>query len=156
MQHLRSLFWFLLTILSILSVSGFLLISVGSQISAAPPSYKRVTSKCSFYQKALHYLTLTKLNCIWDKYICIEAIQIISSSGIHKTDIYHNGCYLQLFVFKFQMNNSSFFEKDPPSFKCYPLITPPVKAYYIARSQAILNYDKRTLFAFLIPLTYLC
>ena len=31
----------------------------------------------------------------------IETIQIISSSGIYKTNIYHNDCYLRLFVSKF-------------------------------------------------------
>ena len=36
MQHLRSLFWFLLTILSILSLTAFSVIIVGSQKSAAP------------------------------------------------------------------------------------------------------------------------
>ena len=40
----------------------------------------------------------------------IEVIQITSSSGIYKTNIYHNDCYLQLFVFKFQMNNNSLIE----------------------------------------------
>ena len=40
--------------------------------------------------------------------IYIEAIQITSSSEIYKTIIYHNDCYLQLFVFKFHINNSSF------------------------------------------------
>ena len=48
MQHLRSLFWLLLTILNILSLTAFPLISVLSQISATPPSYKRLTSQRSF------------------------------------------------------------------------------------------------------------
>ena len=110
MQNFRSLFWFLLTILSILSLTAFTLISVGTQISTALPFYKRLTSKCSFYQKPVHYLTVTKIKCIWGKYIYIEAIQITSSSGIYKTNIYHKDCYLQLFVFKFHMSNTSFFK----------------------------------------------
>ena len=104
LKHLRTLPWFLLTLLSILSLTAFPL------ISAAPPSYKRLTSKCSFYLKPVHYLAVTKRKCIWGKYIYIEAIQITGSSGIYKTIIYHNDCYLQLFVFKFHMNKSSFFE----------------------------------------------
>ena len=36
MQHLSSLFWFLLTILSIIGLTAFPLISAGSQISTAP------------------------------------------------------------------------------------------------------------------------
>ena len=127
MQHIRSLFWFLLTILSILSLTAFPPVSVGSQISVAPLSYNRLTSKCSFYQKPVHYLTVTKIKCIWDKYKHIEAIQTTSSSRIYKANIYHNDCYLQLFVFKFDMNNSSFFEISTSSFKRYPLITPPLK-----------------------------
>ena len=104
MQHL------LLTILSTLSLTAFPLTRVDSQISAAQPSYKCLTSKCSFYQKFVHYLTVTKIKSIWGKYIYIEAIQITSSSGIYKTNIYHDNCYLQLFVFKFHINNSSCFE----------------------------------------------
>ena len=100
MKHLRSLFWFLQTILSTLSLTAFPLISVDSQISAAPPCYQRLTTKCRFYQKPVHYLTVTKTKCIWEKYIYIEAIQITSSSGIYKTNIYHNNCYLGLFCFQ--------------------------------------------------------
>ena len=110
LQHLRPLFWFLLTILSILSLTIFPLISVHHQISAATPSFKRLTSKCRFFQKPVHYLTVTKKKCIWGKYIYNEAIQITSSSGIYKTNIYHKDCYLQLFVFKFHMSNTSFFK----------------------------------------------
>ena len=82
MQHLRSLFWFLLTILSILSLTAFPLISVKSQISTAPTSYKHLTYKCSFYQKPVHYLTVTKIKYIWDKYIYIEAIQITTVDSL--------------------------------------------------------------------------
>ena len=49
MQHLCSFFWFLLTALSILRLTAVPLMSVGSQISVPPPSYKRLISKCSFY-----------------------------------------------------------------------------------------------------------
>ena len=91
------LFWFLLTILSIVSLTAFPLISVKSQISTAPISYKYLTYKCSFYLKPVHYLTATKINCIWGKCIYAEAIQITSSSGIYKTNIYHNDSYLRLF-----------------------------------------------------------
>ena len=90
LQHLRTLSRFLLTILSILSLTAVPLISTRHQISAASPSYKRLTSKCSFYLKPVHYLAVTKRKCIWGKYIYIEAIQITSSSGIYKTSIYHN------------------------------------------------------------------
>ena len=38
-------------------------------------------------------------------YIYTETIQITTSSGIYQTNIYHNDCYLLLFVFKFHMNN---------------------------------------------------
>ena len=48
MQHLRSFFWFLLTALTILGLTAFPLMSVGSQISVALPPYKRLISKCSF------------------------------------------------------------------------------------------------------------
>ena len=120
MQHLHSLLWFLLTILRILSLTVFALISVGCHISAAPPTYKSLTSKCSFYEKPLHYVTVTKIKCIWDKYIYIEAIQITSSSGIYKTNIDHNDCYLRLFVFKFHMNKSSFFEISASFFQALP------------------------------------
>ena len=102
MQHLRSLFWFLLSILSILSLTGFPLISVGSQISAAQPSYKHLTFKYSLYYEPVHYLTVTKIKCIWGKYIYNEAIQI-TSSGICQINIYHNDCYLRLFVIKFHI-----------------------------------------------------
>ena len=104
MQHLRSLVWFLLTMLSILSLTTFPLISVGYQVSAAPSS-----SKSSFFRNLVHYLTVTKTKCIWSKYTYIEAIQITSSSGIYRTNIYHNDCQLRLYIFKFNMNNSSFF-----------------------------------------------
>ena len=50
------------------------------------------------------------MKCIWVKYIYIEEIQITSSSGIYKANIYHNDYHLRLFVFKFHLNNSSFFE----------------------------------------------
>ena len=80
MQHLRSLFSFLLTILSTLSLTAFPLTSVSSQISAAPLSSK-------FIQKPVHYLTVTKIKCMWDKYIYIEAIHITSSSGMYRTNI---------------------------------------------------------------------
>ena len=43
------------------------------------------------------------------QYIYIEVIQATSIFEIYMT-IYHNDCYLRLFVFKFQMNISSFFE----------------------------------------------
>ena len=79
MQHLRCLIWFLLTILNIVSLTAFPLISVGSQIDAAPPSYKHLTSKGRFYEKPVHFLTLTKVKCIWGKYIYIQEIQITSS-----------------------------------------------------------------------------
>ena len=72
--------------------------------------YNRLTSKCSFYSKPVHYLMVTKIKCVWGKYIYIEAIQITSSSGMYKTNIYDNDCYLRLFVFKFHINNSSVFE----------------------------------------------
>ena len=49
MQHLCTLFSFLLTVLSILSLTAFPHISIGSQINAASSSYKRLTSKRSFY-----------------------------------------------------------------------------------------------------------
>ena len=110
LQHLRTLFWFLLSTLSILSLTAFPLINICYQISAVSPSYKRLTSKGSFHEKPVHYSTVTKIKCIWVKYIYIEAIQITSSSGIYKTNIYQNDCYLQLFIFKFHMNNSPFFE----------------------------------------------
>ena len=42
------------------------------------------------------------------KYIYIEVIQIASTSEIYKTSIYHNDCYLRLFVFKFHKNKFSF------------------------------------------------
>ena len=45
--------------------------------------------------------------------------------------MYHNGCYLRLFVFKVHMNNSSFFGIS--SFKLYPLITPPLKASRLSK-----------------------
>ena len=116
MQHLRSLFWILQTILSILSLTGFSLISVKSRISAVPTSYKRLTYKCSFYRNPVHYLTVTKINCIWGKYIYIEAIQITSSTGIYKT-IYIIMIVIYGYldresdkVFKFFLNKSSFFE----------------------------------------------
>ena len=88
-------------------------------------SYKRplsskhraaLTSKCSFYQKPDNYLTVTKIKWIWGKYIYVEAIQITSSSGIYKTNIYDNDCYLQLFVFKFHMDNSSSLEMNASLF----------------------------------------
>ena len=139
MQNLHSLSWFLLTILSIISLTAFPFISIGSQLSAAPPAYKRLTSKRSFYQKPVHYLTVTKIKCIWDKYKHIEAIQITSSSKIYKANIYHNDCYLQLFVFKFDMNNSSFFEISTSSFKRYPLITPPLKTLDFLISHACIE-----------------
>ena len=50
MKYLRSLFWFLLIISSILSLTAFPLISIGNPISAVPPSYERLTSKCSFFR----------------------------------------------------------------------------------------------------------
>ena len=103
MQHLCSFFWFLLTALSILRLTAVPLMSVGSQISVPPPSYKRLISKCSFYQKPVHYLTVIRIKCIWSKYISIEAIQITSGSGIYKTNTYHDDCYLRLFVFKFHI-----------------------------------------------------
>ena len=84
MQHLRSLLCFLVTILNTLSLTTFPLISVGSQISVAPPSYKRLTSKCRSYQKPVHYLIVTKIKCIYIYIyiyiynIYIEAVQIIS------------------------------------------------------------------------------
>ena len=108
LQHLRTLSRFLLTILSILSLTAVPLISARHQISAAPPSYKRLTSKCSFYLKPVHYLAVTKRKCIWGKYIYIEAIQITSSSGIYKTNIYHNDCYLGLFCFQISYYNYLF------------------------------------------------
>ena len=58
MQHLHSFFWLLLTILSILNLTVFPLISASFQISAAPfhiqmkistACTKRLISKCSFY-----------------------------------------------------------------------------------------------------------
>ena len=72
MQRSRSLFWFLLTILSILSLTAFPLISVGSQISAAPPSYTRLTFKRSFYQKPVHYLTVNKTVVFWGSMVFIS------------------------------------------------------------------------------------
>ena len=48
-QYLRCLFWLLLTILSMFSLTAFPFISFHPQISTAPPSYKRLTSKYSFY-----------------------------------------------------------------------------------------------------------
>ena len=129
MQHIRSLFWFLLTILSILSLTAFSLISVGSQISVAPLSHKRLTSKCSIYQKPVHYLTVTQIKCIWDKYIHIEAIQTTSSSRIYKANIYHIVIYSYLF------SNL----KAPPAFKRYPLITPPLKALNFLISLACID-----------------
>ena len=51
---------------------------------------------------------------MWIKYIYIESIQITSSSETYQTNIYHNDCYLQLSVFKFRMNNSSFLKQAPP------------------------------------------
>ena len=100
--------------MNILRLTPFPLLSVGSQISTAPPSYKRLTSKCSFFRNfSIIYLTVTKIKCIWGKYIYIEAIQITSSSGIYKTNIYHNDCYLRLYVFKFHhemlIRGSTFF-----------------------------------------------
>ena len=71
-QHLHGLFWFLLTIMSILSFTVFPLINAGSKISA--PS--------------TIYLTVTKIKCIWSKYTNIEAMQITSHSGIYK-NLYH-------------------------------------------------------------------
>lgn len=41
-------------------------------------------------------LTVTKSNCIWNKYTDNETMEITSSSGIYEF-IYHNGCYLGLF-----------------------------------------------------------
>ena len=129
LQHLRTLFWFLLTILNILSLTAFPLISVRYHICAAPPSYKRLTSKCSFYQKPVHYLTVTQIKCIWDKYIHIEAIQTTSSSRIYKANIYHIVIYSYLF------SNL----KAPPAFKRYPLITPPLKALNFLISLACID-----------------
>ena len=51
MQHLLSLLWFLLTILSVLSLTAFPLISVGSQISAALSFYKHLASKWIFFTR---------------------------------------------------------------------------------------------------------
>ena len=77
MQHLRSLFWLLLTILSILSLTAFPTISVGSQIRFGPPCYECFTSKCSFYQKLVFYLTVNKTKCIWNIYMYIIYIYIL-------------------------------------------------------------------------------
>ena len=99
MQPLRSLFWVLLTtILSIISLAAFPLIRVDSQTGAAPPSYKLLTSKCNFYEKPVHYLTLTKIKCIWAKYIYTEEILITKSSGIYEINIYHKDCYLRVLM----------------------------------------------------------
>ena len=65
MQHLRSLFWFLLNIRSILSLNAFPFIIVVSQISTAPPSYERLTSKCSFCYNPAHYSTVTLYSTFW-------------------------------------------------------------------------------------------
>ena len=59
---------------------------------------------------------MTKIKYIWGKYTYIEAIQITNNSGIYKTSTYNNDCYLQLFVFKFHMINSYFFEISPSLF----------------------------------------
>ena len=47
---------------------------------------------------------VTKIKCIWGKYIYIEAIQITSSSGMSYTNIYHNDCYLLFTVICFQIS----------------------------------------------------
>ena len=78
--------------------SGFPLTCFGSQIGAAPPSYKHFTLKFSFYEKAFHYLT-TKIKYIWGKYIYIQEIQITSSSGLYELNyMYHNECYLRVLI----------------------------------------------------------
>ena len=47
---------------------------------------------------------------MWQIYIYIHwSNSSASGSGIYKANIYHNDCYLGLFVFKFLMNNSSLF-----------------------------------------------
>ena len=48
------------------------------------------------FKKPVHYLTLTKIKCIWGNYIYIEVIQLTSTSEIYKTNTYHNDCYLRL------------------------------------------------------------
>ena len=49
-----------------------------------------------FYEKSDRNLTVTKLKCMYKKYITYEKLKINSSSEKHKT-IYHNGSYLLLF-----------------------------------------------------------
>ena len=49
---------------------------------AAPSFYKRLTP---FVRNLSIILTVTKIKCISWKYIYIEVIQIISSSGIYMT-----------------------------------------------------------------------
>ena len=46
--------------------------------------------------------------------IYIEAIQITSSSGIYKTNIYHNDYYLRLFVVKIHTLKSLIDVPPPP------------------------------------------
>ena len=49
------------------------------------------------------------MKCIRGKYTYIEAIQIASRSGIYKTNIYHNDCYLGLFCFQISYDQLLFF-----------------------------------------------
>ena len=67
-QHLSSLFRFLLTILSNLSLTKFPLNhQLSNKCRAASSSNKRPTSKRSFCKKPVHYLTLIKIKTTKDK-----------------------------------------------------------------------------------------
>ena len=54
---------------------------------------KSRTSKCNCYEQSDCNLTVTKLKCMYNKYITHEKLQANSRSGKNKT-IYLNGSYL--------------------------------------------------------------
>ena len=81
------LFWFLLTVLNILS-------SYKRRLSNKQRSFPLISASLPD--------TVTKIKCsIWDKYTYIEEIQRTSSSGIYKTNLY----FIMIVIYGYLLSN---------------------------------------------------